>query len=209
MKSVKRWFQFLYHNFAPVLVFVAANRWWSYKIAVGVALTFTFFEIIRHRYQNKNMTSFFKISAAMAVVLGVLDLLIQDALFFKFEASLSNLVMAIFFGISLRGEKSLIQQFAEEQGRTSSEPSEDKNFFFRLLTMIWVAYFVMKAGLYLWINFNFEIADASLMRMFIGNVSFGVMIFLSMGLAKPLWRILERFRIFPSMRESYIGSNGS
>ncbi|MBK7962665.1 MAG: hypothetical protein IPK04_16610 [Bdellovibrionales bacterium] len=108
--------------------------------------------------------------------------------------------IALFFGITLFQPKPLIQQFAEQQGRTLKEQSIDKTFFFRLLTMVWTFYFILKAILYLWINLNSDLEQGLIVRTIIGNVSFGTMLFVSIGLARPIWNLLVKLKVMPSAR---------
>jgi intracellular septation protein A len=200
MEKIKGIVQFLFKNFGPLLVFYLANRFWGLKTAIVVSLIFTVGEIIHTKFAKQELTMFFKFSVVMALIFGTLDLTLESAFFYKIEATLTNLFTAFFFGITLFQPKPLIQQFAEQQGRTSKEQSNDKTFFFRLLTMVWTLYFVIKSALYLWINLNSNIEQGLILRFIIGNVSFGIMFFSSIVLARPLWNILEKIKWMPSSR---------
>jgi hypothetical protein len=46
---------------------------------------------------------------------GIVDLYFKGPLFFRHEAAFSNVVTGVFFGLTLRGEKSIIQEFAERR----------------------------------------------------------------------------------------------
>lgn len=204
MEKLKGVAIFLYKNFGPLIVFYIANHFWGLKTAILVSLVFTVIEVVQLKASKKEITTFFKFSVAMALVFGVLDLTLENAFFYKIEASITNLFTAFFFGITLFQPKPLIQQFAEQQGRTSKDQSEDKTFFFRLLTMVWTFYFIIKATIYLWINLNSDVEQGLIVRAIIGNVSFGIMLFVSIGLARPIWNLLVQLKVMPSARKSNV-----
>ncbi|MBL7672123.1 MAG: septation protein IspZ [Bdellovibrionaceae bacterium] len=200
MEKIKGIALFFYKNFGPLIVFYVANHFWGLKTAIAVSLVFTVAEIIHYKISKKEITTFFKFSVALTFVFGVLDLTLENAFFYKIEATVTNLFTAFFFGITLFQPKPLIQQFAEQQGRTLKEQSIDKTFFFRLLTMVWTFYFILKAILYLWINLNSDLEQGLIVRTIIGNVSFGIMLFVSIGLARPIWNLLVKLKVMPSAR---------
>ena len=204
MDKIKGIANFLYKNFGPLVVFYIANHIWGLKTATFVSLVFTVIEVIQLKAAKKEITAFFKFSAAMALLFGVLDLTLENAFFYKIEASITNLFTAFFFGITLFQNKPLIQQFAEQQGRTSKDQSEDKTYFFRLLTIVWTIYFVIKAAIYLWINLNSDVEQGLIIRSIVGNVSFGILLFVSIGLARPIWNLLMRLKVMPSTRKSHL-----
>ena len=192
--------QFLTINFGPLAVFYIANAFWGFKTAVLASIATTVLEFLYLKIQKHKISSFFYFTALIVIVFGVLDLTIKEPFFFKFEATLTNLFFAIFFGLSLFKDKSIIQEFAETQKRTSEEQSEDKKFFFRMFTIFWCAYFTVKAVFFLWINFSNEINQALLIRMAVGKVSFWVMMFISIGIPRQIWNVMERLKLFPSQR---------
>nr|WP_295902438.1 septation protein IspZ [uncultured Bdellovibrio sp.] len=187
-------------NFGPMIVFYGAVYFWNLKVAIFLSLLVTVIEIVRFKIQKKSMSPFFIFSSGMALLFGILDLTLQNAFFFKFEAGISNLVCAVFFGLSLFHSKSLVQEIAEQQGKIDKTESPDKHFFFRIQTIAWTIYFIAKAILYTWVNFNTSLQEALVIRLLVGNVSFYVMMFISVGLARPLWIFMEKMRWMPSAR---------
>ena len=101
-------------------------------------------------------------------------------------------------------EKPIIQEFAEMQKRTSEEQSPDKKFFFRFFTILWCGYFILKSAFYLWIGFHSTLEEGLMIRMLVGKVSFWIMMFVSIGLSKQIWRIMEKLELFPSQRKANI-----
>ena len=191
---------FILANFGPLIGFYLANYFWGLKAAVSVSMVLAIAEFFLLRSKNKKISVFFYFSSAIVVLFGLADLIIEEPFFIKFEATLTNLFFAIFFGMSLFKEKSIVQEFAEAKNRTSEEQSEDKSYFFRLFTAVWCLYFVIKAVFYLWLNFNMSLNEGLILRMIIGKMSFWVMMFISIGLPAQVWKILEKFKLFPSQK---------
>lgn len=200
MNRVKSLITFIFSNFGPMIGFYFVNQFWGFKAGIIVSFFLIIAEFLWLKFKKQNINSFFYASSAMILIFGVIDLNVQEPLFFKFEATLTNLYFAILFGMSLFKDKSIVQEFAETQKRTSTEQSEDKNFFFKMFTVFWCVYFVAKAVLYLWLNFNTSLDDGLIIRIIFGKVSFWVMMFISVGIPRQIWKILEKFKLFPSQR---------
>ncbi len=191
---------FILKNFGPLIVFYFANHIWGLKTAIAVSMGYAFVEWLQLWRTGQKATLFFRFSVAMTLIFGILDLSMDSAFFYKIEATVSNLFTAFFFSITLFQSKPLIQQFAEQQQRTSMEQSADKTYFFGILTMIWTIYFVAKAFVYLWTNFNLENEQGLLIRLVVGNVSFGILLAASIFLSRPFWNLLVKMKLLPSMR---------
>ena len=142
----------------------------------------------------------FYLSTGVIVIFGILDLVVQTPIFFKLEAAITNVLFAVFFGLSVLKEKSIVQEFAVNQGRVSTESSEDKKFFFDCFTWFWTIYFLTKAIIYLWLNFKIQFEDAMILRLFIGKISLWAMIGISTLLPRQIWGLLEKAQAFPSQR---------
>ena len=201
MKRIQQLIQFLLTNFGPLIGFYLLNNIWGLQTAILGSMGIVVAELIWIKVIRKGkVSSLFLFSGAIVFVFGALDLWLQQSLFFKLEAFLINLFTAVFFGLSLRNEKSLIQELAETQKRTSSDQSEDKRFFFQLLTIFWCLYFIAKGFFFLWLNFTTPMNEALLLRMIIGKVSFWIMLFVSIWFSRPLFRLLEQRQMLPSQK---------
>ncbi len=98
--------------------------------------------------KKKPITAFFKFSALTSVVFGLADLTLDDAVFFNYEAVFTNVITGIFFVIGAFRNKPLIQEFAEMRRKFDEPNSPELIYFFRIFTLVWAAYFFVKAGLY-------------------------------------------------------------
>lgn len=200
MEKIKNLANYLITNFGPTLAFYLVNHFYGLRAAIATGLLVTIVEIIRFKFLQEKMSLFFIFSTTITLLFGILDLTVKAPVFLKFEAGLSNLVFALFFASTLFQKKSIVQEFAEQQGRIDDQESEDKTFFFRFMTVLWSLYFLCKAIVFTLININNSIETGFLLRVLIGNISFAVMLFISIGLSRSIWRLLSRIGIMPSSR---------
>ncbi|WP_413290263.1 septation protein IspZ [Bdellovibrio sp. HCB337] len=199
--SIVKVFQFLYHNFGPLIGFYLVNHFFGFKAGVIASILVVIWEFAWLKFRRKTKpTTFFYITSLMVIAFGIFDLTLQAPFFFKLEAFITNMCMAFFFGVSLFRDKSLVQEIAETQGRIDTDQTPDKHFFFRFYTSVWTVYFVAKAIIYLWINLNSSFEDAFFLRVAIGKGSFWAMMFFSVVIPKLVWRCLEFLKVFPSQR---------
>lgn len=201
MNLLKKIVIFAFSNFGPLIGFYFINYFWGFKIAIITSIVLVVLEFLILKYRKKYISNFFYFSSIIIIVFGIADLILKEPLFFKFEASLTNLFFAAFFGLSLFKEKPIVQEFAEMQKRTSFEQNPDKLFFFKFFTVLWCFYFILKAVFYLWMNFYMSIDEGMIVRMFVGKISFWIMMFISIGMPKKIWSLLERLKLFPSQRK--------
>ena len=75
----------------------------------------------------------------------------------KYEAVITNAATGLAFVAGALGKKPIIQEVAEQRGETFVATEEVRGFF-RLFTLVWAAYFVVKAIVYVWIGM--DAADA-------------------------------------------------
>lgn len=196
--------KFLFLNFGPLIGFYVINQFWGFKAGILASIVLVIAEYIWLKWKKQKIAIFFYFSSGVISFFGAADLFLQEAYLMKYEASLTNLLFAVFFGISLFKEKSIVQEFAETQGRTSAETSIDKSYFFKVFTAAWTLYFLIKAVFYLWLSSRISMNEGFIVRMFVGKVSFWIMMFFSIGIPKQIWGLMERLRLFPSQRAAKV-----
>jgi len=200
VKKLKATVRLIIANFGPLIGFYVANRFLGLKAAIAATLLITLAELLRVKIKRQKMTLFFTFSSVIALTFGIIDFSMESPVLLKFEAGVINLLFAGFFAASLLREKSIIEELAEQQGRIEAISSADKTFFFRALTAAWIIYFLAKAAAYTWIGFNSTLEQGMLLRALIGNLSMAAMFFISIGLARPLWRAMLTLRLMPSTK---------
>jgi intracellular septation protein A len=196
MKSLK----WILENFGTIIVFQAVNYLYGFKTAVVASLIFAAIEFIVLKLKKRPITPFIVFSFALMFAFGAIDLYLDKSIFFKYESSILSLIMAGYFGISLLKDKSILEEFAEQQDRVTTERTEDKTFFFRLVTAFWTLYFITKGAVYIWINTNNPDEISFLYRAIFGTASFYILLALTLGLSKQLWNLLLKNNLMPSQR---------
>ncbi|NNN06333.1 MAG: hypothetical protein HKL90_10575 [Elusimicrobia bacterium] len=184
--------KFAFNNFGPGIVFYVANHFWGLKIAVLGTLVFVVVEVAEKLWHRKPISLFFKFCAVVALLFGGIDFYLQKSVFFKYEATLTNLFTAVFFGSTLWGEKSMIHEFAEPRMAGSGhEITPGHVAYFRVLTGVWTAYFVLKATVYAVIASRYSLERGLLIRAIVGNVSMYALMGVSIFLSKPIYLFLK------------------
>jgi intracellular septation protein A len=140
-------------------------------MAVILSLSSVVVEIGLTWWRGEKLSTFFKFTALITVVFGSVDLYLQQSLLFKYEATLTTIMVGVFFGSTLFADKSLIQEFAEQQGRVKGPMSMDRVIYFRFLTIIWSLYFFIKAAIYFKIASNSTLEQGFVIRAVVGNIS--------------------------------------
>jgi intracellular septation protein A len=183
--------RFALANFGPVIVFYAVLHFYGLKAAVGVSTVYTIAEISYKRARQQPMGKLFVFSSAMTLVFGCVDLMSKTAWLFKYEACITNLVTAGFFGASLRGEGSLLEDFYAEQPNAQPLTLELRAFL-RALTVLWTLYFLAKVPFYFWLVRRYEFEKAMVLRGIIGNVSLYALLGITVLCGRPLMRYSRR-----------------
>jgi intracellular septation protein A len=200
MEKINKLAKFVFKNFGPILVFYIANYFFGLKIAVVASIIWTVGEIIFSIIRKQPLSLFFKFSALITIIFGLIDLYLQQTLLFRFEAALSNIMIGIFFALSLWGEKPIIREFAEAQGRISSHLNSEDDYYFKFLTVIWSIYMFVKAGFYFWVATAYSLAEGLAIRATFGNATFYGLLAISIFGSKQIKAVLAKLRLLPSAR---------
>lgn len=194
--------KWILENFGAILLFQAALHFFGLRPAISLSLAYVVAELIYLKIQNRSVTSFMKFSYALVIVFSLADLYLQNSPFFAFEPVATNLAVAVYFGMSLLKEKTIIEELAEQQGRTSSDRNPDKTFFFQFLTSVWFGYYILKTIIYAWLALYTSLETSFIIRMIIGSISFYAMLTISIGFRRQIWWLLEILKWMPSKRSA-------
>lgn len=167
-------------EFGGLISFVAVNAYVGLKPAIAVTLAFVAIGGLRYAIRRKPVSRAWLISNGLALVFGLIDLLADSPFMLRYEASISNLLTGIAFAIGAFGSKPMIQQIAEHrQGFAFASDRPDLRSFFRAFTLVWAGYFLIKAGIYLWLAQTLSFSQAIGLRSLIGTGSFVLMLAIS------------------------------
>ena len=109
------------------------------------------------------------------------------------------------FVVGALGEKPIIQEVAEQRGE-SFVATDEIRAFFRLFTLVWAAYFFLKAVLFLWMAWTMPMLEAMALRSAIGGVTLGLMIAISVTQGRRLFFLCRRFGLLPKPAPAETGA---
>ena len=180
----------------PLLIFWILLWTVDLKIAIGVGVVLLLLDAAYRCWRGMPITKLYVLSGGLTVLFGVIDLWAQTPFMLKYEDVITSLVIAAVLGWGARGAKSMFQTLIDQQHPGVIEDEPDTRRFFKLLTLLWAVYFVLKAVVYLWLGAIMTMEDALTTRPIVGMVSLGAMMLLSWK-AQVLFDFAERLRILP------------
>jgi len=132
----------------------------------------------------------------LALALAVLDVVAAGRVWAPLEGVVADVLIAAVFLTGSMGRKPLVQEIAEQrQGMPFRPERRDLLTFFRAYTLVWAGYFLLRAGLWLWLLHDLPLEQARLLQGVIGPISLLAMIIVSFRGA-ALFRQLRRFGMF-------------
>jgi len=205
MKMIAGLVVWILRDFGPLLAFYGTNHFFGFVPAIVVSMAWSVVDVAIVKLKKQKVTAFLKFSIAVSLLFGTVDLYFHGPFLFRYEPVLSNIVTGIFFGLTLRGEKSIIQEFAERRAEANGTVvpiKPDTVFYFRVCSVVWTAYFFLKAGFYTWVASRYELERAMEIRVVVGNATFYPLLFVSIFLARPIIGLLRRLKLAPSTRQT-------
>lgn len=183
-------------EFGGLLVFWVLASVCSVRVAIAGTFVFILGDGARRYLHGRTFPRLWIISTTLAVLFGLIDLLSVTPFMIQYEAVLTNLIIAGSFAWGAFGSRSLIQELVEDhQGFAFPPERTELRAYFKALTLLWVAYFMVKAGVYFWLLTHFSLSHALALRSLIGTLSLGCMIGLSMQ-GKRLFLLCQRIGLF-------------
>ncbi len=134
--------------------------------------------------------------STLTLVFGLIDLASTSPFMLKYEAVITNAATGLAFVAGALGEKPIIQEVAEQRGETFVATQEVRAFF-RLFTLVWAAYFLLKTAFYLWAVWTLPMLEAMALRSVAGSVSLGLMIAVSVTQGRRLFFLSRRLGLLP------------
>jgi intracellular septation protein A len=170
------------------------------KIAIGVGVLCLLADAAYRRWRGLPITKLYVLSGGLTVLFGCIDLFAQTPFMLKYEDVITSVVIALALAWGARGEKSMIQGLVEQQQGDAFEDGADIRLFFKLFTLLWAGYFLLKAGVYFWLGAIMPIEQALTVRPVVGMVSLGAMLLISMK-AQVLFDFGVRIGILPTVAD--------
>jgi intracellular septation protein A len=196
MRRLRAVLSFVLWEFGPLIVLLALSSAFGLKVAIAVTIAFIAVDAARRLWRHIPFTRIYLLSSGLAVIFGTIDILSQTPFLLKYEAVITNIATGFAFVAGSRGDKPMLEEIAEQRG-VAYPDRPDVRHFFRLFTLLWAAYFFVKAGVYLWLAAFLPMPRALLLRSVIGSVSLGVMIAVSITQGRRLFFLCRWLRLLP------------
>lgn len=193
--------RFALAEFGPLIVFWALAAWLGVKPAILGSILFIVADAAWRWLGGLTFTRLYLLVSALTLVFGLIDLASTSPFMLKYEAAISNAATGLVFFAGALGDKPIMQEAAEQRGHSFVVTKEIRAFF-RLFTLVWAAYFFLKAALFAWMAWTMPMLEAMALRSVIGGVSLGLMIAISVTQGRRLFFLCRRLRLLPKPESS-------
>ena len=197
--------RFALAEFGPLIVFWLVALTLGVKAAILGSIVFILADAVWRWRKGLAFTRLYLLVSALTLTFGSVDLVSTSPFMLKYEAAVSNIATGIAFVVGALGEKPIIQEVAEQRGQ-SFVATDEIRAFFRLFTLVWAAYFFLKAALFLWMAWTMPMLEAMALRSAIGGVSLGLMIAVSTTQGRRLFFLCRRFGLLPKPAPAETGT---
>jgi intracellular septation protein A len=202
MQRLRAVLSFVLWEFGPLIALLALSAAFGLKVAIAGTIALIAVDSARRLWLGIPFTRIYLLSSGLAVVFGTIDILSQTPFMLKYEAVITNVATGIAFVVGSRGDKPMLQEIAEQRGQVFPDRADIRHFF-RLFTLLWAAYFFLKAGIYLWLGAILPMPRALLLRSAIGSVSLGLMIALSVTQGRRLYFLCRWLGLLPVVEAAH------
>jgi intracellular septation protein A len=192
--------RFALAEFGPLIVFWTIATTFGVKPAILASVLFIVADAAWRWLKGLTFTRLYLLVSALTLVFGLIDLASTSPFMLKYEAAISNAATGFVFVAGALGEKPIMQEAAEQRGHTFVVTKEIRAFF-RLFTLVWAAYFFLKAALFAWMAWTMSMLEAMALRSAIGGVSLGLMIAVSVTQGPRFFFLCRRLGLLPKPDE--------
>lgn len=193
--------RFALAEFGPLIVFWTLAATLGVKPAILGSILFIVGDAGWRKLKRLKFTRLYLLTSGLTLVFGLVDLASTSPFMLKYEAVITNAATALAFVAGAMGEKPIIQEVAEQRGETFVA-TEEVRAYFRLFTLVWAAYFFLKAIFYLWAVWTLPMLEAMALRSVAGSVSLGLMILVSSTQGRRLFFLCRRLGLLPKPEQA-------
>jgi intracellular septation protein A len=196
MLGAARW---VLADFGPLVVFWILVLAAGIKTAIAGSVLFILGDVLWRWRRGLKFTRIYLLTSGLTLVFGAVDLLSATPFMLKYESVVTNVVTGLAFVAGARGPRPIVQELAEQRQGAPFEDRADIVRFFQIFTLLWAAYFFVKAGFYLVVGQMMPMAEAMAVRSVVGTASLGLMIVLSVTQGRRLFSLCRRMGLLPSV----------
>jgi intracellular septation protein len=140
-------------EFSPVIVFFIGFEWMGIYWATAALMIACVLLLIVHRLRTGKFKTMHIVTAAVVLVLGSATLLLHDRRFIQWKPTvLLALAAIVFLGSMFIGKQPLVRRML---GAAFDETLQISSRAWLLINALWVAWFVILAGVNLYVAWNF------------------------------------------------------
>jgi len=188
--------RFALAEFGPLIVFWCLALTLGTKAAILGSILFILADAGWRWRNGLPFTRLYLLVSALTLIFGLIDLSATSPFMLSYEAVVTNVATGLAFAAGALGEKPILLEVAEARGE-SFPITPEVVAFFRLFTLLWAAYFFLKAAVFLWMAVTLPILEAMALRSVGGGVTLGLMILLSVTQGRRLFFLCRRFGLLP------------
>jgi intracellular septation protein A len=187
MDKLKAALRFALAEFGPLLAFWALALAFDVKVAIAGSLSFILVDGAWRLYRRRPFTRLYLIVSALTLGFGAVDLWVATPFLLVYEAPITNALVGAAFVAGAFGETPMLMEMAQARPGADFPRNAEMRRFFRLFTLLWAAYFFLKAALYLWLAATMPLKEALALRSLLGGISLGIMMALSFTQGRRLF----------------------
>ena len=180
-------------EFGPLIVFLALSAAVGLKAAVAGAVAATLIDAGWRLWRGHAFTRLYLLTTTLTLGFGAVDLWAATPFLIVYEAPVTNALTGAAFFVGAFGEKPLLLDIAQARQPERLPATAEIRRFFRLFTLIWAAYFFLKAGGYVWLAATLPMARAIALRSLLGGISLAAMSVVSMTQGRRLFFLFRRW----------------
>jgi intracellular septation protein A len=188
-------------DFGPLIMFWLLDLAFGLKPAIAGSVVFILGDSLWRWWQGRPFTRLYLLSATLTVLFGGVDLLAVTPFMLKYEAVITNVFTGFAFVAGARGPRPMLQEMAEQRQGGPFPDRLDITRFFQLFTLLWAAYFFVKAGFYLTVAALMPLPQAMIVRSVVGSASLALMIAVSVTQGRRLFRLCRWLGLLPAVTE--------
>lgn len=180
-------------EFGPLIVFLALSALVGLKAAIAGAVAATLLDAGWRLWRRRPFTRLYVLVTALTLGFGAVDLWAATPFLIVYEAPISNALTGAAFVVGAFGEKPLMLEIAQARQTEPLPATAQLRRFMRLFTLVWAAYFFLKAGGYVWMAATLPMARAIALRSLLGGASLAAMSAVSMFQGRRLFFLCRRW----------------
>jgi intracellular septation protein A len=169
--------RYSFENFLVPIFFFVAFRLGGAKPAIMIALAVTVGQILFFKIRRMPLSPIFISLSALTLVSGLADLAMTEPRYFKYSPAAQNFFIAMLLSGAIAIKFPVAEWFARGlPKRLQPNLAELPKSYPRNVTVLFIFYFLIKGGVYLYLSYKVDLGELVLLRTVVGPVSFALIL---------------------------------